>query len=118
MPLRRSAAAPGAAALPTASASHAFSGAAVALRAMATVPRCTATTRTSGARRRQRQGPGPHDVNDQLQVSTRIYSQNRSLDRDHDGMACEKRGGALPRSHGRPAAAAAHAPDLAAEAVG
>ena len=67
MPLRRSAAAPGAAALPTASASAAVSGAAVALRAMATVPRCTATTRTSGARRRQRQGAGPHDVNDQLQ---------------------------------------------------
>ena len=67
MPLRRSAAAPGAAALLTASASAAVSGAAVALRAMATVPRCTATTRTSGACRRQRQGPGPHEVNDQLQ---------------------------------------------------
>jgi len=26
-----------------------------------------------------------------FRVSTRIYSQNRSLDRDHDGVACEKR---------------------------
>jgi len=118
MPLRRSAAAPGAAALPTASASAAVSGAAVALRAMATVPRCTATTRTSGARRRQRQGAGPHDVNDQLQgehADLLAEPQPRPRSRWRGVREALR---PLTRSHGRPAAAAAHAPDLAAEAVG